>query len=288
MLRTSADVAAVRDCTEATGNITIFAPGNVELPNLRSAQGLSVGSDDLTSIRLLALVTVENSIYIGDNPALTTIELPALENAGLFGFSLKDNPLVTTVVLPKVETLGGFKLEVNERLENVSAPLLTAVSGESPAGDFYILTNPALEEIDVPLLERVNGELGVRYNDALTTLALDHLVELGAVFVRDNPALSHLRLPEVPDTLDLDVGGNAALQSIELPQLVSVREDIFIVGNAELTVLDLSSLTTVPSDGAFNISRNPMLPNCRVTDILAQLEGYEGGEIVEDNSSTCP
>ncbi len=117
--------------------VTISADGAlVSLPELLSAGSISVGS----SLSASKLITA-GDIILGFDAG--TIDFPSLESASRFenfggSFSSGTNNL-TEVVLPSLESLDSLRLNNNDALQNLSAPLLTQITEA-----FLVTENPQL------------------------------------------------------------------------------------------------------------------------------------------------
>jgi len=137
------DLAAILNCTDITGNLTVASPGtpSVPLPNLITVGGsLSISGAQITSVTLTSLQSARR-VNIS-NTAITALALPVLTTASY-----------------------DFRVTVNQTLASLSAPLLTTV-----VDGFYVSNNPLLPNCQAtaiyaqitvtPAMFQINSNLG--------------------------------------------------------------------------------------------------------------------------------
>ena len=140
------------------------------------------------------------------------------------------------------------------------APHTTSLVGlaglNSVSGSLHI-NNTTLTSFALDSLTDVGGDLMIQNNDALTSLSMDGVTTVGALWtgleIQNNPALTAFSL----DTLTAVEGGvfihhNGALSSAELGALATISQDLKIYDNAALTSFSLDSVTTVGFDIVIN------------------------------------
>jgi hypothetical protein len=274
---------------------------------------------DITSLDLPALETVTNDIWVSNQSALTRVSLPALTTSG--SLRLRDNPALTDVELPALEDVvgtfsvgsqSGSALDVrnNNALVDLYLPSLTGTTGQ-----LYVLDNDALETVDAPAYlasTAFNASVGhgvaVLANDVLQRLSLPSLQTAGDVFVQNNGVLADLDLPALQSTDDkLSIRANTDLETISMPALTAVGEfllidnhplltsisadllqtigdDSFVRDNTVLDTFDLPALTSIGT--TIQWQRNPAW--CVPQD-LAYWTALAGGSVfITDNAGFCP
>lgn len=211
--------------------------------NLSSVDGLSG----------LESANAETPFEIKGNPALTSIDLPALTSSG--SLLIQGNDLSAGLALDNLQALGTWlKIESNPELTDVSLPSLRTVPGH-----LMIRNNESLGTIALPALETAGGFLMIENNDALTTVgSLDSFTEGQKIVVADNEVLG--AVPGLPAGLQLegiDIRFNPSLTDLSgLSAVAGLNSDLDITGNASLS--DLSPLTGMGSVGIdVRIVNNP-------------------------------
>lgn len=247
------DAFAARGCTSLTGTLTISGTNltSVSLPLLTSVYSLVVeGNTMLRAVALPSLTSVTTERYcntktmvcygglvVSDNPALDTLALNALTDAGTVEVSA--NPVLEGLDLLAL-TLGNVLIERNPALKSATLPVLTA-------GSVTVGGNATLAALSLPVL--TTGAIDC-YGGSLTTISLPSLTS-GAVRVRASPSLASLSLPVLatgpanayPATVSIE--GATALPGLSLPALTTGSVYVASWGEwSNLPSLSLPVLTT--------------------------------------------
>ncbi|RME20226.1 MAG: hypothetical protein D6806_16820 [Deltaproteobacteria bacterium] len=210
-------------------------------------------NDNLATISLGSLSSVEGSVKIYNNPALTGISLPALATVGNTN---PDDPAANILICK------------NDSLTTIFATSLSSVEGKIIIGggdnDYSSechseAGNPALTSISFPSLRTVGKDLlgqGIKisYNDSLTTISADSLLSVeGSVSIDSNPALTGLSLPVLATAGWLGVSSNPALTGISLPALTTVGNTNPDDGDGYLQISNNESLSTISANSLTSV-----------------------------------
>ena len=241
------------DCTEmllpellSTGGDTVLAGGlqtaAVDLSALQSSDGglAIIDVDEVRELDLSALQRVGGAVFISELNGLESVDLSQLTDPPA-EVELRD--------LPALHTLRLDSLRMGEVL-----------------GELVILDNPRLSTVRLDALGEEVGSITIQGNDALTSLDLSGLTQLGHLKLSgpfDGLDLSQLALTtggvglslEAADTLKLgslgQVGGDLTiagpLATFELQQLAVVGGTMSL-NVADATSLDLGGLEEVFAD----------------------------------------
>jgi hypothetical protein len=218
-----------------------------------------------------------NGLLIRGGGTLAQVDLPAL--VSVIGHVDMRQPSTLT-------SLSWVRGQLNVRAA-MSAPSLVEVRGlHSWVALFAPLSADSLTSIGSGL--EIHTGAGAVFFPALTSA--DYILSAKADF----PSLDLPALTTLPGVTSRRWAGrihitNSTATRISMPALESIADDFEIWLNS-LTSIDFSSLTSVGS--YFSVNRNPALPNCYATDILAQLQaaGWSGTAFIykNDDSGTCP
>ncbi len=245
------------ECHSEAGNPALTS---ISFPSLRTVgkdllgQGIKISyNDSLTTISADSLLSVEGSVSIDSNPALTGVSLPALTTVG--NTNPDDQP-------------GNILICKNDSLTTITATSLSSVEGKIIIGggdnDYSSechseAGNPALTSISFPSLRTVGKDLlgqGIKisYNDSLTTISADSLLSVeGSVSIDSNPALTGLSLPVLATAGWLGVSSNPALTGISLPALTTVGNTNPDDGDGYLQISNNESLSTISANSLTSV-----------------------------------
>lgn len=184
---------------------------------------------------------------------------------------------------PKLTALAGIHVGALE--VNTNAALATIVLDQSMlSGPVTIVNNAALHDVLFASLGRMDASMDIRDNPALTRVAAPTLTELAfQLSVSNNAALTEIAMPRLQRLgAQLFVQSCPALTSLTFPALTSARV-IGVVGNAALHVLAFDALSQIST---IDVSRNPVLPACKVEALFARLPGdhHQSGN---DDTAMC-
>jgi hypothetical protein len=289
VVTSSADLAALQNCTEITGRLEITGIGNVDLSPLA---GLTTLGGDLVinaNATLNSLAGLEDVTSIGGN-------LAVVGNASL----------TSLTALSKLESLGGSLIVTNNpSLANLAAlPQLTTVGSSLIISDNSGLTS--LQGLNT--LTLIQGNLELAGNDLLTNLnGLDNLASLGGSLyigydtngdednkIRGNPRLTDLSV--IAGLTDGLIGGekriitgNAALNcpaqnlqfgvSLSLDNLADClpaicNGNITVTSQTELTALNVCTEIT----GSLRIGADD-ITNLDALNRLERIGSDSGGDL---------
>ncbi|MBZ4416056.1 hypothetical protein [Myxococcus sp. RHSTA-1-4] len=282
LVQDAADFAALGAISHIRGGLTITNTQLTEvvLPGLVSVEGsLSITSNAaLTRVELMGLRSVGEALFVGYNDNLELLTIgpagPAPEHAVHVGtnLGLSTNPKLQTLFgLAAVSPRGSFTVTENALLMGGDRfPYLEELSGT-----LSIWGNPTLQTLPFTHLRTVGGTVQLFNNDALTSLeGLNVLTTVGGDFlISDNDALPSSSglwsLHSVGGALQ--VIGNDSLQDFGT-SFLSRAGSIIINGNASLaTVGPMLSLKSVDKD--FGISNSPKLTAVMEFPLLVSVGG---------------
>lgn len=262
-----AALAALGAYCEINGNLAITAQDltSIVVPSIVNIHGdLVAGGDLMLPVQTLSFpaLTHAHGVYIN----YYTFDLHAVSFDSLVsvdeGISVSHGDNIA-VSLPALQSVGGHFTFYND-MASLSAPSLQSVGGIVELYD--------LATLDLPKLATIGGYLSIE-KTKLASLDLPSLVSIGEI---PGSTARALDLNEGADPIPCAAPlGNTLLADIHLPLL---------------TNLGLSN------DGDFNIGYNPMLPQCRIDALAAQLHqaGWTGQVLNADpaaclvSSAACP
>lgn len=359
VLETEADVAAIAECTEISGSLTITgeALSRLDLPVLQAVDGdLKVTTTPLHELDLPALERTGGALYVNHNQLLERIAFPALVKTygtlAIGGFTATSEdfqPALTTLELPALVEIGdddrddsegvsaALHIEANGALSVIALPSLQRVHFQ-----VTIMNDDALTEIDLPALVSIGDDVEIHENDALvsvrapvlseqagrlflvqgkalTSIELTALRHAGIVSIRSDGDLATVELPSLENVESLRIGpttatqlafpklswiyamliiqDNALLTSLDLPLLHDVGEgwdgpngsDAFgieIKNNAQLASVQMPSLMEVGNE--LLIAGNAQFSTCDAQALADQLTTPAAAVTIEGNAGTCP
>lgn len=219
-----------------------------------------VEATSLTDLVLPQLTRVIGDIFIGENPQLTRVSLPALQ--GVDGLGLRNDPALTAVEAPAL--LGVKQLEI----AGTALPDLGGFPALRSAETGIILrSNPALQSLQLPSLSSIGGQLEVAINPTLTTLSLAVDGQLDTVLVVENGLQTlNLTLDSVRQLVGIGSNPQLATASVKAQQLGSID----IRGNASLSHLVLN---TEESNGDVSITGNDSLRSFTFFNLFGTIHG---------------
>ena len=255
-----ADQDAIVDVVEITGN-------------------LIVEQSTLTKLRLPKLERVGGHLRVWDNPSLRTLRLPALTTVD-GDLSLYANAQLPTLLGLRAVTSVGGTLAV-QRMTGLAD--LQGLGALVEVGDLYLLHNTnltslagleqlqavrgnaelwelyALHTAELPALTTIEGKLDVFDADALTTLSLPALTQMGALEVHQCDVLATVgafpKLTTMPG--ELRVQYNDGLSSLAGLQGLTTLGSGTVRFNRALTELTVHTLAQV--DGLWAVQQNRSL-----------------------------
>lgn len=224
----------------------------IAFPSLRSVGGdLDVRETGaVESLTFPALTDTDGSVYLdGWSSALVEVSFPRLQTCQSFSFS--GAPMLASLSLPAVE-------QCHVSFSGIDS----VVALDLPVfrfGSFSLSGFLALSEVAIPAWEG-GGGLSLT-NATLATFSAPALLDLeGQLWVQSMPNLVNLDLPVLASVRDdLFIYGNAALPTVGLPVLSDVGR-LRISENASLTTINLPALTDVGANP--EIAGNPSLMSC--------------------------
>jgi len=191
---------------------------SLSFPSLTSAESVSVGGPQLTSIQMSTLTTLRRGLTIGHAPRLTIVQLPALTEGEI---TLADTGLGTLSV-PQLRR-GSLTLSSNQALTSVALPQLGSATGIEVVG------SPALTTLSMPMLTASDGLHFLQLPQVAVSLPL--LRTGGTIEVVDIPSLS---VPILEEARSFSVSANVA--SVTAPQLARIERELTVMDSAVTTV----------------------------------------------------
>ncbi len=116
----------------------------------------------------------------------------------------------------------------------------------SSASGLTIRTGASIDVSSLRALESITGDLTIGPTVGVSEISLLELREIGgSIRVASNGSLRGLFLPRLEKAGRISIEANVSLGTVSMPRLDEVAGSILITNDAELELLDLSSLTTV-------------------------------------------
>jgi hypothetical protein len=195
-------------------------------PKLRYAYSLTLSDDALlTQVDLSALVSSSHALSITNDPALTTLSLPALVGANMLDFS--GNAALTSLGLPVLAATYGLTVS-GSGLATLSLPRL------ADANALTLADNASLTTLELPVLAKSDGSLNILRNAALTTLSFPALAKVNQLTVGSHATLATLSAPAFTQVNGFYISNNPVLDTCAVERLVAglaATPSIIIVGN---------------------------------------------------------
>ena len=199
VIETDDDAAAVADCTEVTGDLTVSGDVNeLGLPALTTVGG-SLRVLDTTALPLIelpALVTVTRDFEVNANAKLARFAAPVLESCTVIGFV--DNTELAELDVGALTRTGFVRLQRNAALRQLSVPHVAEL------GVFFVTENASLESVSFEDLTTITIDgFIVSLNPVLTTLSLPVLTNVfGDILMANNPRFPTCRAEQIRDQVD--------------------------------------------------------------------------------------
>lgn len=283
-------VISVLNCSALT-SIDLSAYTNLYSLNVK-------GNTVLSSIILTSLQEVASDFILLDNPALTTLNFPALTYCGQ-GMDIENNNALSSINAPILKSSGGrlyfFQnaqlstialptLDNSEVLDVQDSPALTTISvANYKTGKIFIQLCPLLTAVNIPIWTGddftvvytgisavtipsvIKANVYIYMNSNLTAISMSKLND-ATITISGSPQLTSVNLPLLV-TANLSIGGNK-ISSISFPALTTINGS-FSISEAMLTHISLPVLTNYTGNGSIIIGR--ALNTAAVNAILAKL-----------------
>jgi len=265
----------------------------ISLPKLRSigrninGYGLSIsGNQELSTVEMSELQSVDGSFSIFENQALREVSLPALRFIGasdhsLRGIQVSENRVLTALLLDSlVSVAGSISIYRNSSLSTVSLKLLSTIGADVSGAGLELHENENLSAVNMESLESVAGFMSVSRNPALQelsapclqTVAVVSSASMLGIMISENDSLKNVGLEALQYVYGfISISNNSSLETISLASLreiipsVSDMVSLNISSNESLTKLDLDSLVSV--EGCIAITVNPVLPTLSLASL---------------------
>lgn len=257
----AADLVLFAGCRQIGGNVVIESAA------------------DLVDVEALASIeTIDGYLYVGENPALTSLSgLEGVTRIGR-GILIESNPVLGAVNFPALtETAGNVVVENNAALQSITfaavtevRPALVDIDGQgtlAPQGGAIVLANnPLVTTIDFANVTEIEGDLDIRGMDGLATLTgFEALTDItgslsfgvtsddqGDILAAPNAVMTALDGLQNVETIGGDVvlGFFPALATVGgLGSVEEIGGDLLVIGNGALPTLSgLSSLERIGGD----------------------------------------
>jgi hypothetical protein len=188
-----------------TGELSPVTPGaNVAWPSLQSVGSMTLVDATVATVALPAL-TSAGTLWFGNTPHLTNLELPSLTT--VTESLIVDNCGVTTMTAPNLVSVGTLELK-SSPVTAISLPALTNVAIAIDLESLYELTS-----ISLPHLQTIGPTTGSTANTFVLTHSSGNLTMTSATLAVSIPSLTHVYWVDITD--------NPILASLDAPLLHS-------------------------------------------------------------------
>lgn len=203
-------------------------------------------------------------IQISNNNITTQVNFPQLvETAG--SLYIRDNPQVSSVKMSELMKIGSLDINSNPALTSVSIPVLTEAYGLS------IVNNISLSGFNAESLKIVESSLGIRGNAAMTDFSLSLLDSAYNITIYNNSVLSVINFENLLKVGNLNISSNEGLVNVQFPKLTTHEEQFSIYDNGLLANINIDLIETI---GNLNIYLDNNAFNSEMVNyLLARLVG---------------
>lgn len=287
------DVGTNTDLTTISGFTALTSVGSLRVHDI----------EELTTVDLSVLANVTKDLLVLANPKLTTLTLSSLGAVGgTLELALLDN-LANVESLSNLRTVGDLAtatgdLRVRDNSDLADVIGLTGV--QSVGGSVLLARNPSVDKLELTSLTSVGGSFEVAEMDGLTDLqpaatGTQGLATVGDTLrIRGNPNLASLKGLEAVSAIGrkLSVVNNPALENILVDEGTANQVELdlgdeglvvlTVVGNPNPAVEDVGG-----EDGVVEFQINPLLPEGQVDDLINDLDGFNGDQILCGNDGSA-
>lgn len=275
LLEDNSSLTSFNMCTKLTtiGGILSIKNDNkilttISFPALNKLGGFYITqSNALTTIDMPNLKEVTNNITIDANGSISQFNVQALEQVG--GHIDIFSSVLTQLNIEKCRTIGDY-IEI-DNCAYFTTIILNSL--ESVGNDLIIYRcNAFTGQLSCPNLKRVNDELRIEAVPGITRVSCESLQKVGRISIEKNDNLVSVSLPNCTIASSrIDIDNNPKLNEIILSSMLEPGLYCNIVGNTELSVLDLSSfendftvMSIINADKLITLS----IPNMHSIDCL--------------------
>ena len=155
-------------------------------------------------------------------------------------------------------------------------------------GKIEIKNNVSMSHLHLPALRTLTDGFNLEDNTKLTSISAPQLITAGEVRINNCNKLANLSFASMTTADRIDIDHLEALTSISMPILSWIGGSFALTYCSHLNQLDFAALARV--DNYFEISANPILPNCEATLLRDQVQnrGQIGGIItINGNEDPC-
>ena len=248
------DAFAASGVSVVEGSLTIGVSGSED--TIRDLSGLSklkevtytlsVSSNyagkDLSGLSKLEKV---GRLSIGNNPAFTEVNLPALTRVGQ-GVSI-ESPYIAQVSLPVLEFVGeGFTMGCDS-LKSMNFASLESVGGDLTLKGVsgYRGENLKITKLDFPMLKMIGGKLDLENWSNVNEVSFPELVSCGDFYMYTFPMLTQVEFPKLQRCEEkIYMISLSELTDVAFPKLEWVK-NVEIRLCSSVAKLDMSSLKEV-------------------------------------------
>lgn len=248
------DAFAASGVSVVEGSLTIGVSGSED--TIRDLSGLSklkevtytlsVSSNyagtDLSGLSKLVKV---GRLSIGNNPAFTGVNLPALTRVGQ-GVSI-ESPYIVQVSLPELEFVGeGFTMGCDS-LKSMNFASLESVGGDLTLKGVsgYRGENLKITKLDFPMLKTIGGKLDLENWSNVNQISFPELISCGDFYMYTFPMLTQVEFPKLQRCEEkVYMISLSELTDVAFPKLEWVK-NVEIRLCSKVAKLDMSSLKEV-------------------------------------------
>lgn len=219
------------------------------LASCKSFSGSVAVATEVSKLALDGLEYIKGNLVAGNSSTLTSLSSKSLRTIGQT-FQLKNLTTLSTISFPALESvsklrwtslpnLGSVAFDRGIRSEKVDIQdTFIQALNISAADEIYIGNNRFTQNISIGLAN-VTGSLTVEFNGRETLLDLPELYWANNITVQDIATINMPLLNTVNDTLNIS---STSLKALNLPNLGSVKRNLAIFNNAQLSQLQVPGL----------------------------------------------
>ncbi|KAI8384879.1 uncharacterized protein BYT42DRAFT_563932 [Radiomyces spectabilis] len=258
------DLDSIRQCRLFTGTITVDQTdaSSLKFNGVETLDGsvILTGNNALTQLSFPQLVSVSNQIKLENNRALVSVDFPMLQSVRSFEI----------IVHPALQALS-FPAELSHiDTFTVTDTTITRVDGLKAAQirDFTVTNNIYLKSVTASNMTAINGMLMIADNSPGFSLDLSSVQSVRSIVFRTVGTLNLSQLSKINGDVALIAN---SFDEFALSKLQSIDGTLTISNNKRLSKLSFPELTRL--GGTLSITDNPEL---NTIDAFAKLQEVIG------------